>query len=194
MDVTSCVRELASNVAFLCTSPGPGPNILLSPSYFSTNSPRGYDNFLPVPVLEIVVTVNSPSPEDFFVSDSVVSQTCTYVAVERFPSISCASRYSNTFSFLDASRNHRPRKDLCASDKARTFVRSFSEEEDLKVKERVFLSVSRRCPLLWVVNTSDDDDATNDMFSFYSIDNGAFFQTVVVFTSYCSMRIYNVKR
>ncbi len=188
MDVTSCVRELASNVAFLCTSPGPGPNILLSPSYFSTNSPRGYDNFLPVlpvPVLEIVVTVNSPSPED-----SVVSQTCTYVAVERFPSISCASRYSNTFSFLDASRNHRPRKDLCASDKARTFVRSFSEEEE----RVVFLSVSRRCPLLWVVNTSDDDDATNDMFSFYSIDNGAFSQTVVVFTSYCSMRIYNVKR
>ena len=185
MDVTSCVRELISHVAFLCTSPGPGPNMLLSPSYFSTNSPRGYDNFLFVPVLETVHTVNSPSPKDVFVVSSVVvSQTCTYVAVERFPSISCASRYSNTFSFLDASRCHRPRKDLCASDKARIFVRSFSEQysfSDQEADERVvFLSVSG-CRLLWVVNTSDDDDATDDIFAFYSIDNGAFSETVKLF-------------
>ena len=187
MDVTSCVRELISHVAFLCTSPGPGPNMLLSPSYFSTNSPRGYDNFLFVPVLETVHTVNAPSPKNVFVASSVVvSQTCTYVAVERFPSISCASRYSNTFSFLDASRCHRPRKDLCASDKARIFKRFFSSEyscADQEAEEQrkvVFLSM-RGCRRLWVVNTSDDDEATDDMFAFYSIDSGAFSETVTLF-------------
>ena len=187
VDVTSCVRELISHVAFLCTSPGPGPNMLLSPSYFSTNSPRGYDNFLFVPVLETVHTVNAPSPKNVFVASSVVvSQTCTYVAVERFPSISCASRYSNTFSFLDASRCHRPRKDLCASDKARIFKRFFSSEyscADQEAEEQrkvVFLSM-RGCRRLWVVNTSDDDEATDDMFAFYSIDNGAFSETVTLF-------------
>ena len=179
MDVTSCVRELISHVAFLCTSPGPGPNMLLSPSYFSTNSPRGYDNFLFVPVLETVHTVNAPSPKELFVALSVVvSQTCTYVAVERFPSISCASRYSNTFSFLDASRCQRPRKDLCASDKARIFVRFFSSEyscsdQEAEEQRAVFLSVSG-CRRLWVVNTSDDEDATDDMFSFYSITMALF--------------------
>ena len=186
VDVTSCVRELISHVAFLCTSPGPGPNMLLSPSYFSTNSPRGYDNFLFVPVLETVHTVNAPSPKNVFVASSVVvSQTCTYVAVERFPSISCASRYSNTFSFLDASRCHRPRKDLCASDKARICKRFFSSKyscSDQEAEEQrvVFLSVRGR-RRLWVVNTSDDDEATDDMFAFYSIDNGAFSETVTLF-------------
>ena len=100
MDVTSCVRELISHVAFLCTSPGPGPNMLLSPSYFSTNSPRGYVNFLFVPVLETVHTVNAPSPKNaFVVSSVVVSQTCTYVAVERFPSISALRGTRTRFRF-----------------------------------------------------------------------------------------------
>ena len=94
MDVTSCVRELASHVAFLCTSPGPGPNMLLSPSYFSTNSPRGYDNFLFVPVLETVVTVNSPSPKDVFVVSSVV---VSHGAPVRFPSGWCVSRRVGAF-------------------------------------------------------------------------------------------------
>ena len=43
-----------------------------------------------------------------------------------------------------------------------------------------FLSVSG-CRRLWVVNTSDDDDATDDIFAFYSIDNGAFSETVKLF-------------
>ena len=43
-----------------------------------------------------------------------------------------------------------------------------------------FLSVSG-CRRLWVVNTSDDDEATDDMFAFYSIDNGAFSETVTLF-------------
>ena len=43
-----------------------------------------------------------------------------------------------------------------------------------------FLSVSG-CRRLWVVNTSDDDDATDDIFAFYSIGNDAFSETVKLF-------------
>jgi hypothetical protein len=74
---------------------------------------------------------------------------------------------------------------LCASDKARIFKRFFSSEyscADQEAEEQrkvVFLSM-RGCPRLWVVNTSDDDEATDDMFAFYSIDNGAFSETVNV--------------
>jgi hypothetical protein len=73
---------------------------------------------------------------------------------------------------------------LCASDKARIFKRFFSSKyscSDQEAEEQrvVFLSV-RGCRRLWVVNTSDDDEATDDMFAFYSIDNGAFSETVNV--------------
>ena len=52
----------------------------------------------------------------------------------------------------------------------------------------------RGCPRLWVVNTSDDDEATDDMFAFYSIDNGAFSETVTLFfPSNCTHILLNAK-
>jgi hypothetical protein len=74
---------------------------------------------------------------------------------------------------------------LCASDKARIFKRFFSSKyscSDQEAEEQrvVFLSVRGR-RRLWVVNTSDDDEATDDMFAFYSIDSGAFSETVTLF-------------
>ena len=52
----------------------------------------------------------------------------------------------------------------------------------------------RGCPRLWVVNTSDDDEATDDMFAFYSIDNGAFSETVNVVVFPFKLYAYTFKR